>query len=273
MRSVSFRNIFALLAGLALFSASGCAAPQATHHSRQIGRFYGEGISFSVPLLSLAEKPGGEDRYWDLRQGIDQAVVVAFKPLAPESGGFRENMVLTVQDLERDLSPGEFRQGQLAELRSTGALVGTPEEGEDAAGPWLGFSHRQEGRNVVCRAWFFTRPATPEGPARGFVMLGSAPEGPNLAAEIAEFSRIASTVRFGRPPTGFLLMGQAVDQVLAGLAAQSEPAAEAPPPNATSGADSGGTSIRRQNSLRRARILCALGSGLWTVASIRSPNG
>lgn len=207
-----------LLAGLALFGASGCAAPQATHHSGQIGRFYGEGISFSVPLISLAEKPGGEDRYWELRRGIDRAVVVAFKPLTPESGGFRENMVLTVQDLEQDLSPAVFRQRQLAELRSTGTLVGTPEEGEDSVGPWLGFSRQEEGRNVACRAWFFTRPATQEGPARGFVMLGTAPEGPNLAAEIAEFSRIASTVRFGRPPTGFHLMGRAVEQILAGLA-------------------------------------------------------
>lgn len=239
MRSATFRNIIALLAGLALFGASGCAAPQATHHSGQIGRFYGEGISFSVPLVSLAEKPGGEDRYWDLRRGIDRAVVVAFKPLAPESGGFRENMVLTVQDLEGNLSPSEFRQRQLAELRSTGTLVGTPEEGEDAVGPWLGFSRQQEGRSVACRAWFFTRPATPEGPARGYVMLGTAPEGPNLAGEIAEFSRIASTVRFGRPPTGFQLMGQAVDRVVAGLATRSEPAAEAAPPNARNPAPPG----------------------------------
>jgi len=228
MRSATFRNLFLLLGGLALFGASGCAAPQATHHSGQIGRFYGEGISFSVPLISLAEKPGGEDRYWELRRGIDRAVVVAFKPLAPESGGFRENMVLTVQDLEQNLSPTEFRQRQLTELRSTGALVGTPEEGEDSVGPWLGFSRQEEGRSVACRAWFFTRPAAQGEPARGFVMLGTAPEGPNLAAEIGQFSRIASTVRFGRPPTGFHLMGRAVEDLLAGLATRIEPDAGAP---------------------------------------------
>ncbi len=218
-----------LMGGLALFGASGCAAPQATHHSGQIGRFYGEGISFSVPLISLAEKPGGEDRFWELRRGIDRAVVVAFKPLAPDGAGFRENVVLTVQDLERDLDPAEFRRLQSEELKAGGTLLGATEEGEDPSGPWLGFSRQENGRTVFCRAWFFTRPASPGGSARGFVLLGTAAEGPKLQADLEEFSRIASTVRFGRPPTGFHLMGRAVDGILAAMELRSQPEPGGPP--------------------------------------------
>ena len=219
MRPPSFQFLPLFVGVLIFLGTAGCAGPQATHHSGQIGRFYGEGVSFSVPQVSRADKPGGEDRYWELRRGIDKAVVVAFKPVAAGAEGFRENLVLTAQDFDRQVTPVEFRDQQLADLRAAGNLVGEPELGEDRSGPWLGFSRREEGSSVVCRAWFFTIPGQGPVKPRGFVLLGTAQTGPATAATLEEFARVAATFRIGRPPSGFFVLGQAVDGAVAALVA------------------------------------------------------
>lgn len=228
MRKAPFLSL--LLGVLVLLGTGGCGNPQPTHHSGQIGRFYGEGVSFSVPMLSRAAKPGAEDRYWELRRGIDKSVVVAFKPLSAADGSVRENMALTVQELERAMAPAEFRLAQARELGTAGQVSGSLQEGQDGAGPWLGFTREVQGRKVVCRAWFFTEPAQGQRRPRGFVLLGTAPEGPSVDQELVQFGKIAATFRFGRPPTGFALLGQAVDRLSAALAASTPQAVPLAPP-------------------------------------------
>ncbi len=231
MRPASFPFLPLLVGGLLLLGTGGCASPQATHHSGQIGRFYGEGVSFSVPQVSRADKPGTEDRYWELRRGIDKSVVVAFKPMAAGQTGFRENLVLTVQDLDRPTTPAEFRAQQTADLQAAGNLVGEPQLGEDASGPWLGFSRQEEGQPVVCRAWFFTLPGQAPARPRGFVLLGTAKSGSGNQETLEQFARVAASFRVGRPPTGFELLGSAVDQAFAALGSgQPEGPGAAPPP-------------------------------------------
>ncbi len=235
MRPASSPFLPLLVGGLLLLGTCGCAGPQATHHSGQTGRFYGEGVSFSVPQVSRADKPGAEDRYWELRRGIDRSVVVAFKPMPAGQAGFRENVVLTVQELDRPYAPAEFRDQQAADLKASGNLVGQPEVGEDASGPWLGFSRQEEGQPVVCRAWFFTTPGEPPARPRGFVLLGTAKSGSENQGTLEQFTRVAATFRTGRPPTGFELLGSAVDQAVAALVAEQpeSPAAVPQPAEAT----------------------------------------
>lgn len=237
MNPPSLRTARTLVAGgLLLGLLSGCGMPETMHHSGQIGRFYGEGVSFSVPQVAFGEG-GKEDRYWELRRGIDKTVVVAFSPLL-EGDNFRENLVVTSQDLDRTMSPEAFRAAQLQQMKAEGDLVGEPTLGGDTNRPWAEFS-RQEGQATVhCVAWFFTRPAEGDLPARGWVLLGTAAEGATLETYRKQFEHIASTFRFGRPPTGFALLGDAVDQVAeaaVGPAAAPtlSPAAPAPSPEAS----------------------------------------
>lgn len=219
MRPPSFRTAAFALAILTLLGTAGCGTPAATYHSGQIGRFYGEGVSFSVPLVSLAEKAGGEDRYWELRRGIGQSVVVAFSPVAPGGDEFRENLVLTAQDLDRAMTAVEFRELQVQQFQQEGTLTGQPTLGEDATGPWAEFPTKEEDRPVRCRAWFFVRPLEQGGKPRGYVLMGTAEAGGTADSYMDQFAAIAATVRFSRPPTGFSLLGKAVDDVLAAAAA------------------------------------------------------
>lgn len=217
---------------------SGCGMPENTHHSGQIGRFYADGVSLSVPQVAFGEG-GKEDKYWELRAGIDKTVVVAFSPLL-EGDNFRENMVVTAQDLDRTMSPEAFRDAQLQQMKADGELVGEPALGGDTNRPWAEFTRKEGDSTVHCVAWFFTRPAEGELPARGWVLLGTAAEGATLQTYRKQFEHIASTFRFGRPPTGFSLLGDAVDAVAEAAAGPTagptlSPAAppEAPTPQAS----------------------------------------
>lgn len=212
MNPPALRTARTMAAGAVLLGLlSGCGAPTNTHHSGQIGRFYGDGVSFSVPQVAFGEG-GTEDKYWELRGGIDKTVVVAFSPLL-EGDNFRENMVLSAQDLDRTMSPEAFRAAQLQQVKAEGDLVGEPTLGGDTNRPWAEFSRQEGGATVRCVAWFFTRPAQGDLPARGWVLLGTAAEGATLETYRKQFEHIAATFRFGRPPTGFALLGDAVDQV------------------------------------------------------------
>lgn len=223
LRTVRTMAAGALMLGL----LSGCGAPTNTHHSGQIGRFYNDGVSFSVPQVSLGEA-GQEDRYWELRSGIDKTLVVAFSPLL-EGETFRENLVVTAEDLDRTMSPDAFRSQQLQKLKGEGDLAGEPTLGQDASGPWAQFARKEGSGTVQCLAWFFTRPAETDRPARGWVLLGTAAEGPTLETYRKQFEHIASTFRFGRPPTGFALLGDGVDAVAEAAGGSAAPAAPTGP--------------------------------------------
>lgn len=204
-----YRRIVALLAGgVFLLGVAGCAPSQVTHHSGQIGRFYGAGVSFSVPMTVRADKPEAEDSFWEVRTGIGEAAVVALSPPEGRGDGFRENMTLTVCSLSQPVTAEQFRTEQLASLKEAGVLQGEAELGQEITAN-ASFAGMQDNHKVLCNAWFFVNP---QGD-KGYVLLGTSAEGNAHQRYAADFANIAATLRFGPPPTGFALLGEVADQV------------------------------------------------------------
>lgn len=218
--------IIALAAG-SLAAVSGCAPSQATHYSAQIGRFYGNGVAFSVPLAERSEKPGTEDKFWEVRQGISNAFVTVLSPADPKSDKFRENMIVVRKVIEPGVTADNFRAAEADSLVKEKFASGEPELGEDKAGPWIKFSSRQDDTDIVCKAWFFVQPAdkSPEDKPFGVVLLGTAQAGDSLEAYLKDFDYAASTLEFARPQSGFEHLGNACADVLAAFDG-SQPAAD-----------------------------------------------
>ncbi len=197
-----------------LLGANGCSSSQVTHHSGQIGRYFGDGISFSVPVLERSTTPTGEDKFWEVRQGIGGATVVILGPFVSEGGApsFRENMVLSTHKLSAPQNVESFRQSQLSEFKGAYAnVVSGFSEGQDETGYWLTFERSEAGRVLFHKAWFFVD----EGRSLGFVLVGTVQKGTHQDACVQDFNRIASTVRFGTPPSGFAWLSEELDKAMA----------------------------------------------------------
>ncbi len=221
-----------VIAAGSLVAVPGCAPSQATHYSAQIGRFYENGVAFSVPLVERSDKPGTEDRFWEVRQGISNAFVTVLSPADPESDKFRENIIVVRKAIEPGTSAEKLRDAEAASLAKEKFAAGEPELGEDKAGPWIKFSSRQDDTDIVCKAWFFVQPAekTPEDKPFGIVFLGTAQAGESLEAYLKDFDYAASTLEFARPKSGFENLGDACADVCAafGGASPSEANSQAP---------------------------------------------
>lgn len=193
-----------LLAILLLLSAAGCAGRQVAFLPRPIGEYRNEtlGIRFRVP----DEKRAGETepRYWELREGMDGAVVVALSRPSGPGDAFRENLVVFREPLEEEISAEELRRRHLERARSSPGftLVG---EGADQAGPWMEYTHQERGRRLHVLAWFRTRGQ------EGYLLVFSAtprsfPRYRRTFEEIArsfEFLPAPAPSAEGSPPSSF----------------------------------------------------------------------
>ncbi|MCR5662806.1 MAG: hypothetical protein K6G50_11885 [bacterium] len=208
--------IMAMAAGC-LVAVSGCAPSQATHYSAQIGRFYENGVAFSVPLAERSDKPGTEDKFWEVRQGISNAFVTVLSPADPESDKFRENIIVVRKVIDPGTNAENLRASEAASLAKEKFATGDPELGEDKAGPWIKFSSRQDNTDIVCKAWFFVQPAekSPEDKPFGIVFLGAAQAGESLDAYLKDFDYAASTLEFARPKSGFEHLGDSCADICA----------------------------------------------------------
>ncbi len=226
--------IMALAAG-SVVAVSGCAPSQATHYSAQIGRFYGNGVAFSVPLAERSEKPGTEDKFWEVRQGISNAFVTVLSPADPKNDKFRENIIVVRKVIDPGTDAENFRASEAASLAKEKFATGDPELGEDNAGPWIKFFSRQDDTDIVCKAWFFVQPAdkAPEEKTFGVVLLGTAQAGASLETYLKDFDYAASTLEFARPKSGFEHLGKACADVCAafcgGTQSEANPQASSEP--------------------------------------------
>ncbi|MBQ7502253.1 hypothetical protein IJT93_06005 [bacterium] len=190
-----------------------------THYSAQIGRFCENGVSFTVPMISRTQSMSGEDRFWELRRGIGEAVVVVLAEAesASDSKTFRSNMTLTKVDLEgAKLNAEVFCKEQTEALRKEG-FAQKIESGSDGVGPWVSFSQEKNGLPIACKAWFFVYNRDNAQP-EGYVLLGSAWQGsPALKDTMTKFAEVAATVKFGSFESGFVKHAAALSDAAASL--------------------------------------------------------
>lgn len=219
---------FALWAvcGLVLSGACACAPSQATHFSGQIGRFYGEGISFTVPMVGRAEKAGQEDHFWEIRRGIADTIVVVLQPAEASQKDFRVNMALTAEKISEKLTAEEFRAKQLEEIKSQSSALGIEGEiatGLDEAGPWAQFKRSNNGMTTISKAWFFTPDPDAENVGEeAYVLLGMTKDTPKAVKDLQAFAQIAATVKIGRPNSGFSKLALALSSAASQCAAPQE---------------------------------------------------
>ena len=228
---IGFGKYAAILAlGLCL-GANGCAPSQVTHHSGQIGRFFGDGISFSVPVVRQSENIQQEDSFWEVRQGIGGVDVVVLGPFVKGRGeeNFRENMVLTSQKLSVGTTVEQFREQQIAEYSGIHSGAGSFQTGNDKAGSFAIWERQDNGREVCCKAWFFVDGER----SLGYVLLGTVLKDDKTESYFEDFASIASTFRIGTPLSGFGWLDEALGRSIAALGvapaaeANAAPAAEA----------------------------------------------
>ncbi len=194
------KKVFAALSVGLLLTLSGCGS-QVAHHSGQIGRYYGEGVYFSVPVLQEAADVLREDKFWEIRQGIGGADVVVLGPFITQDSAesFRENMVLSSRPIEGISKVEQFREQQLDVLRREFPKAGQFAEGMDYTGCWETFEYEQDGRQLACKAWFYIDDAH----SRGYTLVGTVQKSSKLAEYYADFNKIAVTFQIGAPYSSF----------------------------------------------------------------------
>ena len=213
-----------LLTGSVVLGVTGCSS-QITHHSGQIGRYYGDGVSFSVPVVQRAAEVQQEDKFWEVRQGIGGADVVVLGPFVTQDGGesFRENMVLSSRAV--DVSDAEqFRRQQLAVLKNDIPSAVAVAEGQDETGLWADYECEEKGRVLACRAYFFLDAER----SLGYVLVGTVLKSPKTEEYRQDFGDIAKTFRIGTPLTACECMSEVLAKAVGGTTELPAAASEAP---------------------------------------------
>ena len=205
-----------ILAGFMLLGASGCSS-QATHHSGQIGRYYGDDVYFSVPVIAEASDPSQEDKFWEVRQGIGGADVVVLGPFITKDGAesFRENMSLSSCRLDSKLSADQFRRQQLEAMRAEYPQATGFAEGDDRTGCWATFDMPEEKQLLACKAWFFVDAER----SVGYTLVGTVLKSSKLDDYRRDFDDIAVTFCIGKPVSSFVAMSDALAKACAFLSA------------------------------------------------------
>ncbi|MDO5296108.1 MAG: hypothetical protein Q4F00_05605 [bacterium] len=207
-------SIWVLLAACLAGGMSGCSS-QVTHHSGQIGRYFGNGVSFSVPVVQEATDPLHEDKFWEVRQGIGGADVVVLGPFVTQDAAesFRENMVLSSRPVSGIDEVAQFRQQQIEVLRQQFPGAVNFADGQDETGCWETFEYTEHSRTLACKAWFFLDTER----SLGYCLTGTAQKTAKFTDYCHDFDRIAVTFKIGAPYSSFSGMSEALakaDQLL-----------------------------------------------------------
>ena len=193
-------SLFGVAAACLACGMSGCSS-QITHHSGQIGRYYGDGVSFSVPVVQEASDAAQEDRFWEVRQGIGGADVVVLGPFVTQDSAdsFRENMVLSSCSVSGISDVSQFRQQQVELLRQKMPEAVDFTDGQDDIGCWETFEYDDNGRRLFCKTWFFLDAQR----SLGYTLAGTVQKTSKYEDYCRDFGDIAVTFRIGDPYSSF----------------------------------------------------------------------
>ena len=203
-------SVVVLAAACLAGGTSGCSS-QITHHSGQIGRYYGDGVSFSVPVVQEAADALHEDKFWEVRQGIGGADVVVLGPFVIQDGAdsFRENMVLSSCTVSGINDEAQFREQQVNLLRRQLSEADNFVNGQDDTGSWVTFMYRDNGRQLACKTWFFLDVQR----SLGYTLVGTVQQSPKFADYCKDFEDIAVTFTIGEPYSSFSGMSSSLARV------------------------------------------------------------
>ena len=203
-------SLWGLAAACLVLGTGGCSS-QITHHSGQIGRYYGDGVSFSVPVVQEAADAAHEDKFWEVRQGIGGADVVVLGPFVTQDGAdsFRENMVLSSCQVSGANGVSQFREQQVELLRQKLPEAVGFSEGQDDAGYWETFEYNDNGRQLFCKTWFFLD----EQRSLGYTLAGTVQKSSKCGEYCKDFENIAVTFKIGEPYSSFSGMSSSLARV------------------------------------------------------------
>lgn len=205
-------SIAVALGSVLLLGAGGCAPSQVTHHSGQIGRYYGDGVCFSVPVVQIADAVQKEDKFWEVRQGIGGADVVVLGPFVTEgSDNYRENMALSSRPVSGVSNVEQLRDELLKSIAEDIPSASGFVKGQDEYNCWVDYTCSEDDKELFCRAFFFYDSER----SLGYTLVGTVLNSAKNDNVIRDFASIAETFRIGVPQSGFGCLSDALAEAVA----------------------------------------------------------